>query len=90
MKINLCEDVEFGELCRLFLGAEGVSFWRFGDILSSRIFIEDLRAIQVSFILNKDGQTDVRPRWDDTNFSRVRPISGRIVEWLLRHSISRS
>jgi hypothetical protein len=38
----------------------------------------------------EDRKTDVRPLCEDTNLSRARPISARTVEWVFRHSISRS
>jgi hypothetical protein len=43
---------------------------------------------EVSGVRILEGNTNVRPRWDETNFSSARPISGRTVELLFRHSIS--
>jgi hypothetical protein len=42
----LCKDVEIDKFCGLLFNTKGVSIWRFGDILSSCIFIKYLRASQ--------------------------------------------
>lgn len=55
-----------------------------------RQIIPDYPESAVSTTWTRDEVAYVKPRCEETNFSRARPISGRTVEWVFRHSSSRS
>jgi hypothetical protein len=90
---NFGEDVEVSKLQGFLILTKGIALGGFGDKLATGVFIKDVEAESVSYMLVASGTREVyvKPLCDETCLSRASPICESFSEWPgFRHSSSKS